>query len=73
MTFVLRHRDAGHRPLYMYKSVRPDTRNGVGRNGLRYMVTDDLSRARTWKTREGAEGYAARPTFGGKFAVVEVP
>ena len=39
-------------PLYLYKSVRRD-RHGF----LRYMVTPDVDKARTWATRAGVEKY----------------
>lgn len=40
--------------LYLYKSVNRD-KHGY----LRPRVTTDVSRARTWATRAGAEGYLA--------------
>jgi len=43
------------RDHYLYKSVRRDPRH----NRINWRITERIDQARTWATREGAEGYLA--------------
>lgn len=70
--YVLRYAHDGNgrpadpgRPHYLYKSVSVDRRRGH----LNWLITPDIQSARTWRTREGAEGYlAAKFTYGHEFS-----
>ena len=54
--------------LYLHKSVSRDRRHGY----LICKVTETILSARSWATREGAEGYLANKFDGLGYAVEEV-
>jgi len=67
--FVLAWRGQGWEDApahYLYKSVSKRRHKDF----YDWKITTDLSEARRWATREGAEGYA--PRFAGAFVVAEV-
>ena len=74
MAYVLKYAFDGNgkpadpdRPHFLYKSVSVSRRSGSWGH-LNWQITPSVDRARTWRTREGAEGYlAAKFTYAHEF------
>jgi hypothetical protein len=72
MTYVLRYaytsKMGGYVPAegpacFMHKNSRARMQRGISHPTIHWLLTDDVSDAYTWKTREAAEAMLARVSY----------